>query len=231
MYLAALQLGPASVQAIAEQAGLHRVSAYDILPSLITKGLLRQTARGKKRFFEAADPDEIYQSLHEKQIAYINLLPELRAIQSKGAQKPKVFYYEGKEMIWQAYYDRIRHDIPDKENLVYGTSAELLTLFPKGYEEFTKERIRRGIGARIIVEKSSSGLLEAKRAKDELREVRFLPAGQSFKSHTIIYGNRVMTVSWQSCILVIIEDQANADNQRLVWRMLWKGLKIPLVNK
>jgi len=225
VYLACLQLGPASVQNIAKQAGIHRVSAYDILESLISKNLVRQTANGKKRLLEAIDPDVIYQSLHNKEISFIKLLPELRAVQNKKSKKPKVLYYEGRENVWRAYLDRIRHDLDKKENLVYGTSADLFTIFPKEYEEFTKERIRRGIKARIIVEKSKFGLQEAKRAKEELREVKFLPEGKSFKSNTIIYGNRVMTVSWESMILVIIEDQANADNQRFVWEMLWSGLK------
>lgn len=225
VYLSCLQLGPASVQNIAKQAGIHRVSAYDILESLISKNLVRQTASGKKRLLEAIDPDVIYQSLHNKEISFIKLLPELRAVQNKKSKKPKVLYYEGRENVWRAYLDRIRHDLDKRENLVYGTSAELLTIFPKEYTEFTKERIKRGIKARIIVEKSKFGLQEAKQAKEELREVKFLSEGKSFKSHTIIYGNRVMTVSWESMILVIIEDQANADNQRFVWEMLWNSLK------
>lgn len=225
VYLAALQLGRAGVQAIAKQAQIHRVSVYDILQTLINKGLINQVAVGKKRYLEAVDPDKLYQSLHDKEITLIKLLPELRALQNKGGHKPKVMYYEGKENIWQAYQDRIRHEMDKKENLVYGTSDELLTMFPKEYGEFTKERIRRGIRARIIVEKSKSGLLEAKRAKEELREVKFLLEGKSFKSHTVIYGNRVMTISWESMILIIIDDQANADNQRFVWEMLWKNLK------
>lgn len=225
VYLACLQLGPASVQNIAKVASLHRVSTYDVLNDLISKGLIQQTSSGKKRLLEAVDPDKIYQTLHNKEISFINLLPELRAVQNKTNKKPKVLYYEGEENIWQAYLDRIRHDMNKKENLVYGTSAQLLTAYPDEYKKFTQERIRRGIKARIIVEKSKFGLQEAKHAKEELRDIKFLPEGKSFRSHTIIYGDRVMTISWESMILIIIEDQANADNQRFVWEMLWNSLK------
>ena len=181
IYLASLQLGPSTVQDIAKQAGVHRVSTHDILQSLIDKNLIEQTSRGKKRILEAVDPDKIYQSLHDKEISFIKLLPELRAVQNKKGKKPKVLYYEGRENVWKAYLDRIRHDMDKKENLVYGTSTELLTIFPKEYEEFTKERTRRGIKAKIIVEKSKFGLQEAKRAKQELREVEFLPENKSFR--------------------------------------------------
>jgi len=225
VYLASLKLGPVSVQNIAKEAGIHRVSTYDILQSLMEKGLVQQTASGKKKFLEVVDPDIIYQNLHNKQVDFLNLLPELRAIQHKGIHKPKVLYYEGRENVWRAYLDRIRHSMDKKENLVYGTSNELQKTFPEEYKEFTRERLKKGIKAKIIVEKSEYGLREAKHAREELREVKFLPVGKNFKSNTIIYGNRVMTVSWESMILVIIEDQANADNQRFVWEMLWKGLK------
>ena len=225
VYLASLQMGPASVQTIAEQAGIHRVSVYDILQSLIDKGFVNQIAQGKKRYLEALEPNLVLESLRLKEKTFFNLLPELKAVQSKGTHKPKVLYFEGRENVWKAYLDRIRHTMSNKENLVYGNSAELLRTYPKEYLEFTKERFSRGIRARIIVEKSAYGLREAARAKEELRDIKFLPEGKKFKSHTVIYGNRVMTLSWESMILVIIEDQANADNQRLVWELLWNSLK------
>jgi len=225
VYLACLKLGADTVQNIAKTANIHRVSTYDILNELISRGLIQQTSNGKKRLLEAVDPDKIYQTLHNKEISFINLLPELRAIQNKKSKKPKVFYYEGKTNVWNAYLDRIRHEPINGENLVYGTSDKIMTIFPEGYKEFTKERIRKKIKARIIVEKSSYGIGEAKKGKEELREVKFLPEGKAFKCATIIYGNRVMTVSWDTMILVIIEDQANADNQRFVWEMLWNNLK------
>ena len=50
IYLASLQLGPSTVQDIAKQAGVHRVSTHDILQSLIDKNLIEQTSRGKKEF-------------------------------------------------------------------------------------------------------------------------------------------------------------------------------------
>lgn len=224
VYLATLGLGPASVQDIARKVEIHRVSVYDILESLKEKGFISQTINGKKRLVVAIEPEKILDLLKNKEQEFSNLLPELQAIHNKGSHKPKVMYFEGKKAIWNAYLDRIRYKPDLGENLVYGSSEKILTVFPEEYKRFTKERLDKNIRAKIIVEQSKSGQKEASTAKDQLREVKFLPEGKSFKSNTIIYGDRVMIISWESMIAVVIEDKANADNQRFVFNLLWQYL-------
>ena len=224
IYLACLELGANSVQNIAKKAGIHRVNSYDIIENLIKKGVISQINKGKKRYFVAMDPEEMLDSLRCKAQVFTQLIPELAAIQNKGGKKPKVMYFEGREAVWNAYLDRLRHKPELKENLVYGSSEKLLTIFPQEYKEFTKERLLKEIKAKIIVERSEFGSLEQKMAARELREIKFLPPEKKFRSSTIIYGNRMMIVSWESMLLVIIEDEANAENQRFLFNLLWQYL-------
>ena len=224
IYLAALELGTDTVQNIAKKANIHRVTTYDILESLITKGLVSQIIKGKKRYFIAVEPEKILDGLKNKEQLFSTLLPELKALQDKAGQKPKVMYFEGREAVWNAFLDRIRHKPELKENLVYGSSEELLTAYPEGYKEFTKERLSKGIKARIIVERSKSGLWEQKKSKEHIRQVKFWPEGKKFKANTIIYGDRMLIISWESKLAVIIEDKNNADNQRMLFEMLWDFL-------
>lgn len=223
VYLSALELGADTAQNIAKKATLHRVSTYDILEALMRKGLANNITKGKKRFFVAVEPEKIMDSLKSKEAVLDKLMPELKALQSKGGLRPKVMFFEGKEQVWRAYQDRIRHNNV-KENLVYGSSELLLRTFPEEFKTFTKERLAKGIKSRIIVERSASGLKEAKYAEQEMRQVKFLPKDVSFKANTIIYGDRVMTVSWDSMFLVITEDRDNAENQRILFELLWKHL-------
>jgi len=224
IYLATLELGSDTVQNIAKKANIHRVSAYDIIENLIKKGILSQIIKGKKRFFMAMEPEKMLDSLRYKTQLFAELMPELEAIRDKGVEKPKVMYFEGKEAVWNAYLDRLRHKPELKENLVYGSSEKLLTTFAKEYKKFTTERLEKGIKAKIIVERSESGLLEQKTASRQLREAKFLPPEKKFKTNTIIYGNRMMIVSWDSMMSVIIEDKGNAENQRFLFDLLWEYL-------
>jgi len=225
VYLAALSLGPDSIQNVAKRANIHRVTTYDIAASLNQKGMIKEITQGKKRLFVAAEPEKILRDLNDKQRTIQSLLPELKALQSKAKPRPKIMYYEGRKAVWEAYQDRIRYKPESKENLVYGSSESLLKTYPLGFKKFTKERLQKGIRSRIIVERSKSGFKEAKDAARELREVKFLPQGIHFKANTIIYADRVMTISWESMLLVITEDQANAENQRILFKLLWEQMK------
>ena len=71
-----------------------------------------------------------------------------------------------------------------KENLVYGGSEPLLKDYPEEYKRFTKERLTKGVEAKIIVEESEWGQQEQKTAQAQLRELKFLPPGKKFKANT-----------------------------------------------
>lgn len=224
VYLACLQLGTESVQNIAKKAGIHRVSTYDILEKLLESSFVEPVIKGKKRYFAAKQPADIQQHLKNKEEMFNSLLPELTAIQAKSGKKPKVLYFEGRDGVWQAFIDRLRHRPERKENLVYGSSQKLLQTYPEEYKSFTKERLNKGIQTRIIVEQSAEGKWEAEMSDKHLRKVKFLPPGVTLDSSTIIYGDRILTVSWESMIAVIVEDKSNADNQRKIFELLWQSL-------
>jgi HTH-type transcriptional regulator, sugar sensing transcriptional regulator len=109
VYLANLELGAGSVQNIAKRAGIHRVSTYDILRSLMEKGVVRQVAKGKKIYYSALEPQFFLERLKNKANAFSQIIPELQAIRYKGPNKIKVTYHEGEDSVMEAYLDRIRH--------------------------------------------------------------------------------------------------------------------------
>ena len=224
VYLAALQLGVESVQNIAKHAGINRVSAYDILERLLEAGFIEAAIKGKKRYFSAVKPEIISDNLKSKEALFNQLIPELTAIQAKTNTKPKVLYFEGREGVWQAFMDRIRHKPELKENLIYGSSEKLLHTYQEEYKTFTDERLAKGIRTRLIVEKSEHGDWEKEKSEKHLRQVKFLPPAVELSSSTMIYGDRILTISWDSMIAVIIEDKNNADNQRKIFELLWQYL-------
>lgn len=223
IYLAALELGQTSVQRIAQKAGIHRVTTYDIVENLKQKGLIAEVPQGAKKLLLATNPEYILNDLESKKMEFTKLLPELKALESKTKYRPKVMYFEGKKEVLQAYFDRIHY--PEvKENLVYGSSKLMQQNFGEQYKKFTHERVAKKIKARIIVERSKASQIQALKSQEEIREVKFLPNNIQFKTNTIIYGNRVMNISWEGMWLTIIEDESYAQNQRTIFRLLWNYL-------
>ena len=57
VYLAMLELGPASVQDIAKKAGVNRATTYVMIEALKRRGLMATFEKGKKTMFVAESPD------------------------------------------------------------------------------------------------------------------------------------------------------------------------------
>ena len=59
VYLAMLELGPASVQEIARKSGVNRSTSYLTIEALKERGLASSSTRGKKMLFTAESPSRL----------------------------------------------------------------------------------------------------------------------------------------------------------------------------
>lgn len=59
VYLAALELGTASVLEISRKISIPRATVYLVIHSLLKKNLLIQTAKGKKKRFHSVSPEHL----------------------------------------------------------------------------------------------------------------------------------------------------------------------------
>jgi sugar-specific transcriptional regulator TrmB len=123
IYLASLELGPASVQDIAKKSHVSRVTTYAVIESLTERSLMSSVEKGKKHLFAAESPErlvafvtarlkEMETTLHEVQGA----IDELKLIQR--GEKPVVKMYEGSEAL-------------------KAIETDILMTKPKTIEEFT----------------------------------------------------------------------------------------------
>jgi sugar-specific transcriptional regulator TrmB len=103
VYLAGLELGPGSVQKIAENVGIPRPTAYQIIKKLEEKGLFIETKQAKKRYFTAQSPGKILgllrvqkKELEEKEREFIRIIS---ALELKYSLKGEVKIFKGEEGI------------------------------------------------------------------------------------------------------------------------------------
>ena len=71
VYVRLMQFGPRSAGRIAKLCGINRSYTYDILESLVQKGLVAEFEQNKLRHFRCADPHLLISALeqHEKEMA------------------------------------------------------------------------------------------------------------------------------------------------------------------
>lgn len=225
VYLAALELGQASVQRIAQKASIKRPTAYVTLAALQEKGFVVSIPRGTTTFYQAVDPEEIFRKFEEKVGAFKAALPELRSLFNAAPGKPKVRFYEGKKNIMMLYEDDIFRG--GSVSGIFSPKDWVAVFSQKELSGLLYLMKSREISIRDLLYDSSEARQYADE-KDRLRlgETRFLPQDFLLGVDILIYGNTVALISLQNLIAVVIEDPAIAQAQRQFLEFLWKALPL-----
>ena len=80
IYRALLRLGPTSIRDIAAEAEINRGSTYETLKQLAAKGIVSYFPKGKRRVFQAEDPERLLSLGESKQQALSSAMDKLRRI-------------------------------------------------------------------------------------------------------------------------------------------------------
>ena len=223
-YLAVLELSQASVLEIAKKAELHRPHVYNILDSLIKKGLAHRTVKGKKALYAAEDPEKLVKLLQEKEKQILATLPELRSIYNLRVAKPKIKFYEGKEGLNKVLKESL--ECKSKELRAFGQSALAYKVFSfELFQWFYEERAKRGIRSKLIITKSKQAEEKKKKDAKYLTQTKLIKEG-NLKILYQIYDDKVVFYTFKEDIFaLVIQSQEIADGMKLSFDMIWKSLK------
>jgi sugar-specific transcriptional regulator TrmB len=221
VYLAALELGQASILAISKKSGVKRTTVYHLLERLLERGVLQETRSKKRNMYSAMHPKQLIE-LEKVRIKELETaLPELMAVYNKSDNKPRVTFYNGVEGIKEALTDLLRVGKPMMGWADFSFRQSILRDF---FNEFAAERARKNIVYRAITRKTPEAGEWAKKNTGHLREMKFIES-EPFNTETLVYGDHVMFLSYQkNAFAVVIEDANVAATMRVSWQQLWDRL-------
>lgn len=192
-YLAALQLGAASVADVATRAGVSRTNGYDLFERLEQKGLLSQTSASTGvRKIVAEDPAVLIRDWERKRMMLNELVPELRSIYNGNSSRPRTRLYEGREGIERALWETLEC----RSKMLYAIlSMHELREVPglQWMEGFIAERIRKRIELKVL--RSPARETDNIWPTEAYREVRFAPKGVDLSMSMYINDDTVTYVS------------------------------------
>ncbi len=242
VYVATLELGPASIQEIAAVAHLNRVTVYGLVDALIEKGFLRHEYVKNKRKISAFPPMKLYDvvSRHQEQCKREErllevLVPELKALTHTSRRtETNVIYYEGEE--------GLRNWASD----VLETTGEILEWtkienFAKPFETYLEhyyfpKKFALQIPTRFIfLDTPEARAYVAKRylhKKASPMKARFIsPELFSSPGFMVIYNNRFTVALPTEMRAVAVEDKLVADTQRQIFEFGWLHATDEIQNK
>ena len=235
VYLAMLELGPATVTEITRKAGITRTLGYHVLEKLGWHGLvdcvsgkdsvLRYTVEHPRRVLQFGKSKRNELDNHLKELE--QSLPLLVSLY-KVAEKPTVRYQEGLAGLKSIYLDTLQSkteilSIVDLEAF----NQPALKQFAKNY---TRERGKRRIHERLLILNTPAGRQWLERFSGSFRYTHYrwiesdqLPSIVEFGGELNIYENKVMMalMKKQSYMGIFIESSALSNILRGLFELAW----------
>jgi HTH-type transcriptional regulator, sugar sensing transcriptional regulator len=229
VYLASLELGPASVQDISHKSKVNRATTYVMIESLSGRGLMSAFTKGKKKLYASESPERLMSIIdHERnvldsRVAELNrIMPMLGALYNAEGVKPAVRYLEGVEGLETSRlaFERLEGDFIQIFELDQTHAMkEILT----DRDAHLKRLMKRGVSGRVlaVADKPEKNLLPQMPSVT----MRFVSSA-SFPIHgsLSVRANHVFLFSHKSSVVsAILVSQEIADVVRALFEMAWVG--------
>lgn len=232
VYLANLTLGPATVQQIADQSGIKRVTTYVILEALANLGLVSQSVQGRKTYFNAEDPSNLRrllekkeQEIKEQKGSFEEILPQLKTMRQLPKDAPSVKFYDTAEGIKSIMGTFLQAHL--NEGPIFGVSNldQVMEFFPEfASSDANPARISLGIPSRIIYT-SKRGPFLKEGDKNRNRVSRFVPHDKfPLDADFSVVGNHIVLMSLKGTrpIGITIDSQDLANGLRAIFELAWQ---------
>lgn len=233
IYLTSLSRGPETAPTLAKIANIVRPTAYVVIDSLVSKGLMSSFIKEKKTYYTAESPEHLLSLIHlqKKQIEetereFAKLMPKLEAIANIKGEKPKVRVFEGKEGL-QSIREQILK-IKTKEIYSFIPIDQLYAIFTEKEhsEMMTQKRVGKKIKSKIFYTTKEGPKLKA-HDKELLRETKFIDEKKyPLNAGIDIYDDYVAIYTFKGKVMgVIIENKDIAETLKTIFKLSWDNFK------
>lgn len=228
-YLAALELGQASVREISEKAGLTRTSAYDIYARLLDQKLVAEVANdsGRAILVTAEPPEQLRSMFEQRRRRLSDLLPELESLHNRSRSKPRIRFYQGLEGIKAVMEETLT--CHGKKLLGILSMRDLYQVPGRAWmDDLVQRRIEAGVSLRVIRSPCNDVHPHWPESHHDLRELRYAPAGFACSMTTYIYDEKVAFISSrQEHFAMTIESAEFMAMQTNLFEVLWQACSVP----
>lgn len=221
VYIALLELGSSSAGSILERSHLQNSVVHRALNSLIEKGLINYILEGKRKIYQATDPENFYNFIEDKKKNFEEILPELKQKQRFSKEKEKATVYKGIRGIKEVY--TLLVNTKAKEYLTFGGGHPCEELMGTAWwRSVHTKRIANKLPARQIFDETVRAFGEELN-KRPLSRVRFISREFAQFQETVIAGDYVaINVFTENAYAFLIKDKIVAEGYKKHFELLWK---------
>lgn len=222
VYLAALELGEATVLQLAHSSGEKRTSIYYILEELIKIGALIETRHRKKTYYMPEEPAVLLKRAQDKLSAASEMLSALENLHGRAFNRPRVYFLFGTtgfKKVWNMIFASKNH-----EYQIITQGEDFLDYVREKYilEEIIATKKKNKVWSRQLITDSPYARRLTEKDFKENRRSKFLPSTTKLPFTEIISDKLVAFISprFENAILVI-ENELFARTRRQLFDATW----------
>jgi sugar-specific transcriptional regulator TrmB len=214
VYLELIRRGSLSANDISKKIGMDRTLSYTVLNHLIEKGLVGYIIRDKKKYFEATNPENLLNSIKEKEAYVKDTIKSLKKIERLVDSSQEVNVYEGKKAIRTFFTYFMKY----KRTCSFGATGRAYDAL---YESprLVKELEKMGFSSRIITHPKYEGHPMTKMKRIHVRHLNL----RSEATTTIFKDMIAIHILTQKPIVTVIKSKEIAQSYQNHFEVLWKA--------
>ena len=232
VYLASLELGPATADQLAKQAKIVRPTTYLQIKALMGTGLMSTYEEGKKTYFAPESPELLRRlifrqrdEVSQKEISLQVLLPSLLEHFGTAGERPLVRFFPGKEGILAAREEMLSSR--EKKTYILISPEKLSRLYGQEYlDEYSTRREKLNI--------HSQGIYTYKENFDvsilnSLTERKVFPANLiNLTTDICIFDDKVIILSLEGALFgIVVQSKQISESMQAIFTYLWSQAKDP----
>ncbi len=228
VYIELSKTDSAMASEIAEKVNIYRTNVYDLLESLIEKGLVSYIIESNRKQYTASRPNKLLDYLKEKeekikiqQSEIQQLIPLILGLKQSKPEELRAEIYRGKEGL-----KNLLNDMLDEGHEIHylGYSAVSQNIIPYFFIHWHKRRKKLKIHRKIIAKEQ---MRDSEAIQKPFTQVRFLPDSYNIPISTMIYGNKIWILipSDNDHVSLLIESGKLAKSFLNYFNELWKIAK------
>ncbi len=226
IYLAALELGEASVQQLAQKARMKRTTLYYILDELIEAGALVSVKTGKKTYYVPEQPSTLLKNAKEKILNFEDSLELLEDMAARVNKKPRAYFLYGTAGFRQVW-DMILNT-KEKEYRIITEGVNFLNYVREKYivDEIIAKKKKLGVRSRQLITASAYARQIMAKDTQENRVSKLLPAIYKLPFTEIITESMVAFISPRfNNMIFIVENDSFSRTRKSIFETLWDSIR------